>query len=170
MPLAFHVNYWDRLGWKNPFGAARNSRRQYECSKIGATSAVYTPGFLLNGREWRRRRRSGWLSPEGLTGQSLDVELDASIVSVSYALAAKTLAINIALLGFGLETPVGAGENHSKTLREDFVVLGWDFFTLEYGRAACRCLRRKPSDAPWWCGLVNPEIRNPSRQLAGGCR
>ncbi|MFT5032842.1 MAG: hypothetical protein ACI9OO_000773 [Bacteroidia bacterium] len=52
---------------------------------------------------------------------------------ISYALAAKTLAINIALLGFGLETPVGAGENHSKTLREDFVVLGWDAFTLEYG-------------------------------------
>src|SRR6186713_3438579 len=53
VPLAFHVDYWDRLGWRDPFAARQWTARQYDYSSRWNSSSVYTPGFVLNGREWR---------------------------------------------------------------------------------------------------------------------
>lgn len=123
IPVAFHVDYWDRLGWQDPFAGANNTRRQYRYNRSGATSAVYTPGFILNGREWRGRGRQGWLPAQGLGGEVLAVTVEGDRVAVNYKHTDSPVEIHIALLGFGLETPVGAGENRRKTLREDFVLL-----------------------------------------------
>ncbi|MBA3608983.1 MAG: DUF1223 domain-containing protein [Chthoniobacterales bacterium] len=53
VPLAFHVDYWDRLGWRDPFASKIWTARQYEYSARWKSSNVYTPGFVLDGREWR---------------------------------------------------------------------------------------------------------------------
>jgi len=53
IPLAFHVDYWDRLGWKDVYAKPEHTRRQYRYQKDGNVRVVYTPGFFANGQEWR---------------------------------------------------------------------------------------------------------------------
>src|SRR2546430_7383511 len=55
VPLAFHVDYWDRLGWRDPFAAKEWTARQYRYSATWKNESVYTPGFILDGREWTNR-------------------------------------------------------------------------------------------------------------------
>ena len=50
VPLAFHVDYWDRLGWRDPFAAKEWTARQYQYSTNWKSESVYTPGFVLDGR------------------------------------------------------------------------------------------------------------------------
>lgn len=121
--MAFHVDYWDRLGWRDPFADARHSKRQYDYQRSGATRVVYTPGFFLNGREWRGNSEDAWLPDRGLPGAKLSVLVEQGSASVSYA--GTDVVVHLALLGFGHTMEVGAGENRSRTLRQDFVVLDW---------------------------------------------
>jgi hypothetical protein len=51
VPLAFHVDYWDRLGWRDPFAMKEWTARQYQYSANWKSEGVYTPGFVLDGRE-----------------------------------------------------------------------------------------------------------------------
>ena len=55
VPLAFHVDYWDRLGWRDPFASKEWTARQYQYSSSWKGDSVYTPGFVLNGQELRQR-------------------------------------------------------------------------------------------------------------------
>src|SRR3954465_8863933 len=55
VPLAFHVDYWDRLGWRDPFAAKEWTARQYQYSNGWKSESVYTPAFVLDGREWSGR-------------------------------------------------------------------------------------------------------------------
>ena len=141
IPLAFHVDYWNQLGWKDRFSSAQYSRRQREMSAAGLLSQVYTPGFVVNNREWR-----GWFSrgrsvkPDQLptTKQPAGVltvqwPKDSQLMSTSYTpinLKAKGLRLHVAVLGMGLETHVRRGENRGRVLRHDFVVLSHLEYTL----------------------------------------
>ena len=49
MALSFHVNYWDRLGWKDPFASDDGTARQYGYARAQAQSGVYTPQMMVNG-------------------------------------------------------------------------------------------------------------------------
>ena len=53
VPLAFHVDYWDYLGWRDPWAAREFSERQRAYAQGWRSENVYTPGFVLNGKEWR---------------------------------------------------------------------------------------------------------------------
>ena len=129
VPVAFHVDYWDYIGWPDRFAAREHSIRQRTYRKIGHTSGVYTPGFLVGGREWR-----GWFRDPTL---ELPAAVDVGAISVSVQAgrfdarfepaveAPESLELHVARLGFDLATEVRAGENHGRTLEHGFVVLGW---------------------------------------------
>src|SRR3954471_14035949 len=51
VPLAFHVDYWDRLGWRDPFASKEWTARQYRYAANWKGESVYTPGFVLDGVE-----------------------------------------------------------------------------------------------------------------------
>jgi hypothetical protein len=53
VPLAFHVDYWDYLGWRDPWANKSFSDRQRAYAKQWRSESIYTPGFVLNGKEWR---------------------------------------------------------------------------------------------------------------------
>ena len=55
VPVAFHVDYWDRLGWRDPFASKTWTARQYDYAERWKSGSVYTPGFVLDGREWQNR-------------------------------------------------------------------------------------------------------------------
>ncbi len=125
LPVAFHVDYWDRLGWKDRFGSRENTLRRYRLRDEGAVKSIYTPGFVVDGREWRgwfqgdRLGRAGSGSFEG----SLVVEVDSGEIRVSQTGIARGSLLNVAILGAGLDTQVARGENKGRRLAHDFVAL-----------------------------------------------
>jgi hypothetical protein len=128
VPVAFHVDYWDYLGWRDPFGAADFSERQQDYAAQWNSRSVYTPGFVLNGKEWR-----GWYGSAELSHLP---SLTAGVLTAGSEDRKKwllrfqpvvehspPLAFHAALLGFELDTDVKGGENRGRILRHDFVVL-----------------------------------------------
>ncbi|CAM4177266.1 DUF1223 domain-containing protein [Shewanella aquimarina] len=132
-PLAFHVTYWNYLGWRDPFSRRAFSRRQYDYLNHKGISQVYTPQLVINGREWRpggqgllpdeavMRPLVGKLSVT-IAGQAVTATFDSQLPSN------EGLSLHLALLGSGMATQVGRGENRGKYLREDFVVLSHQHF------------------------------------------
>src|SRR5438270_5874358 len=53
VPVAFHVDYWDHLGWRDPFASKTWTERQADYSARWKIENVYTPAFVLDGKEWR---------------------------------------------------------------------------------------------------------------------
>ncbi len=128
IPVAFHVDYWDDIGWKDRFAAREHTRRQHRYAREDTVKAVYTPGFLYNGREWRQWFESRELDfPAAKNSGALRANISGDNIEVSFEPTEKVVGpvvINVALLGFDLVTPVKAGENRGRKLRHDFVVLG----------------------------------------------
>src|SRR5213083_577539 len=87
VPVAFHVDYWDYLGWRDPWAAKEFSDRQRAYARSWRGGAVYTPGFVLNGKEWRdwSGLKDG-LRPSGATAGLLRVSSsDITHWQVSFA-------------------------------------------------------------------------------------
>ena len=129
VPVAFHVDYWDYLGWKDPFASKEHSDRQRDYAAQWRSDSVYTPGFVLNGKEWR-----GWShrdAPAGgatkVIGVLTAVSKDGRQWKIEFQpVAENTVAkyeFHAALLGFDLITDVKAGENRGRKVQHDFVVL-----------------------------------------------
>jgi hypothetical protein len=129
-PVVFHVDYWDGLGWPDRFAKAAYTQRQRNYAAQLGQDSVYTPEFVVGGREWH-----GWLDGERqppasvptLGELSLRVERGGGQVSASYATAGDSPirggTLNVALLGVGISSRVERGENGGRELRHDFVVL-----------------------------------------------
>lgn len=123
VPLAFHVDYWDRLGWRDPFASKEWTARQYQYSENWKSEGVYTPGFVLDGRESLARSvpAPATETPGVLKLSIKDQKVVAEFVATNGA--AKDLDLHLATLGFDLATKITAGENGGRNLRQDFVVL-----------------------------------------------
>src|ERR1700719_2235176 len=111
VPIAFHVDYWDRLGWRDPFASKEWTARQYQYSENWKSESVYTPGFVLDGREWPGRSLPAAASEKpGVLKLSIkDQRIAAEFVSTDGA--TKEVELHFATLGFDLKTKVTAGEN-----------------------------------------------------------
>ena len=127
VPIAFHVDYWDRLGWKDPFAAAEWTKRQHLYATTWNAESVYTPAFVLNGREWRDAQVPV-INDGGPGALKATLRSDNSVL-VTFEPAkgeARDFDLYLARLGFGISTNVRAGENNGRNLRHDFVVLSLD--------------------------------------------
>jgi hypothetical protein len=122
VPLEFHVDYWDGLGWPDRLASPAYTARQRAYAAAWGTRSVYTPGVVLDGAEWR-----GWggAAPRaGAPAGALEARVSGGRVRVSFAAPSGAPAYDVwvARLGFGLLTNVAAGENAGRALRHDFVV------------------------------------------------
>jgi hypothetical protein len=124
VPVAFHVDYWDRLGWKDPFASVEWTKRQETYAANWKAESVYTPAFVLNGREWRNANvPSATDDAPGVLKIRMRGE---NIVAVNFEPANGTsgaFEVYLARLGFGINVNVRAGENNGRNLRHDFIVL-----------------------------------------------
>jgi hypothetical protein len=131
--LAFHVDYWNYLGWPDRFSQRRFTERQQSLVRANGLRTAYTPQLILNGRDFR--------DTEGIEKQvarintqmpSVNLTLHAdrmkstlkTSVSVSPVApsASEPLELYVALYENNLETQVQAGENRGKRLQHDYVV------------------------------------------------
>jgi hypothetical protein len=124
VPIAFHVDYWDRLGWRDPFASREWTARQYQYSTNWKSESVYTPGFVLDGREWLGRS----VPPPENTEKPGMLKLSINDRKVAVEFIAndgrtKDVDLHVATVGFDLKTKVSAGENSGRNLDQDFVVL-----------------------------------------------
>lgn len=124
IPVVFHVDYWNYLGWVDPYSDKRFSHRQRIYHYQGATKSVYTPGIIYDGQEWREWYRN--VQPPYSINRAgvLSAVIHDNKLKVNY-LSNHTLQLNIALLGFELESNVTSGENKGRNFTEDFIVLNY---------------------------------------------
>ncbi len=147
VPLAFHVDYWDRLGWRDPFASKAWTARQYEYSARWKSSSVYTPGFVLDGREWRNNGvPSASSDSPGTLKLSVENGDTVSAVFKQGSGADKPLDLHVARLGFGLNINVKAGENSGRKLLHDFVVLSLETAKMNGGKAELRSPAAGPKE------------------------
>lgn len=136
VPLAFHVDYWDYIGWKDKFSKAEYSDRQRKIAAFGGAGFVYTPQFVLNGRDFRgsdgSRLNQGIENSLKLASRA-NLTLDAAnqtngeILIKATAQAVKSNDIKnsdifIAIYENKLVSQVSAGENSGRELKHDYVV------------------------------------------------
>jgi hypothetical protein len=130
VPVAFHVDYWNQLGWPDRFSTREFTQRQYALSSAWGGDSVYTPCFVRDGAEWQERGARE-LRPSTAPAGVLAVTLEGSMVRAEFTPAVDSsrrkgrddFEIHVALLGGGLASKVTAGENSGETLRQEFVAL-----------------------------------------------
>lgn len=132
VPVAFHVDYWNYLGWEDRFSRPAFSQRQRNLARQGNVRSVYTPGLVRSGKEWRSwffsKQLDALLGDKvGVLRVIVDTQTDEKLkVRARFEPSqpvSTPLELNVALLGFDMQTQVRAGENEGKQLRHDFVVL-----------------------------------------------
>jgi hypothetical protein len=145
IPLAYHVDYWNHLGWSDPFSSPKWSARQREYAASIQGSSVYTPQLVVNGTtqlvgssersirtEIQRQLEGsdrGTVVIDRLTraGNTLELELRAKL---DRGAAAGRVDVVVALFENGLSTAVSRGENASRNLTNDAIVR-WQSRALE---------------------------------------
>ncbi len=144
IPIAFHVDYWDYIGWKDRFAKSAFSSRQRESVARSGKRSVYTPQLLLNGRDvgyWHDAKRieaargEANVTPAG-TEMNLRVSYrEASVagaspgeivlevgVIIDRSVDRPESALFLAVTENKLASSVSAGENRGASLRHDHVV------------------------------------------------
>lgn len=130
LALAFHVDYWNYLGWKDPYAQAQFSARQRDASRRNQARVVYTPQLLLDGADYRRgafaddlgQRITAGKAPGAQISMSVDTGDAQSRLRARISVVANSAQAYAAIYENNLVTEVAAGENRGKRLRHDFVV------------------------------------------------
>jgi len=146
IPLSFHVDYWNSIGWTDPYSSSRWSKRQQlYAAQVFHTNRIYTPQVVVNGRAECVGNQEGAVlgrigdalnrEPAGRVTLALDPPTpDGHLkvkVGAKLARAAGPLDLWVAIYESGLSTSVKAGENASRVLHNDRVVRRFEkAFTL----------------------------------------
>ena len=132
--LAFHVDYWDRLGWKDRFATPAYTARQYQAAGANGASFVYTPQVLLQGHDFRWQRRDAEDAVRQATAAAPRARIEATVVAdgpewrveanamVDDPAARGDAVLTVAYADSGLVSEVKAGENRGARLSHDRVV------------------------------------------------
>jgi hypothetical protein len=134
-PLAFHVDYWDYIGWKDKFSKAEYSDRQRKVAAFGGAGFVYTPQFVMSGRDFKgwdnSRLREKVESSQKLASRANltlnavqengKITLKTSAQTTNPA-DAKNVDVFVAIYENKLVSKVNAGENSGRELKHDYVV------------------------------------------------
>lgn len=130
--LSFHVDYWNRLGWQDPFSAKQYTDRQRQYDRALNTQ-TYTPQLVINGKQELVGGQRGRIEQaiqtiqkqpvSAFVGVDGKVTRDAKQLSVSYELsAAGPYRVNVAVVQKEARTAVKNGENGGRTLVNTNVV------------------------------------------------
>ena len=135
IPLAFHVDYWDRLGWKDRFAESAWTERQHAAARANRLRFVYTPQVLVQGRDfpaWRGAAVDVVVAATATKAPHASITLAADNLRGAIAVQASAhvpanaerrgAALYIALTESGLVSKVTAGENAGALLQHDHVV------------------------------------------------
>jgi hypothetical protein len=136
VPLALHVDYWDNIGWKDPFAKPAFSARQSWLVRLHQHGVVYTPHFFVGGTElgsWRGSLDEAVVRQNARPARA-DIHLAVNATSPATLVVdveanarggASPGALYLAVTESGLESKVTRGENAGSTLAHDYIVREW---------------------------------------------
>ncbi len=137
IPLSFHVDYWNYIGWTDPFSSKAWSDRQRRYARVMRLDTIYTPQLVIQGEAElvgsnaesalraiaRARHRDAAVDVEvgivSLSSDALVVDIETRAVD---SIPSQGLELQVALFEKRLVTPVARGENAARTLENDYVV------------------------------------------------
>ena len=135
VPLSFHVDFWNHLGWSDPFSRADWTQRQAAYAKIFRLSNVYTPEAVVDGSAEilgsdENRLGAAIKAAAALPSAEISLRLEptdskvlvTADIDVPQALRGRKLDLMLAVFETSLVTNVGRGENGGRVLRNDYVV------------------------------------------------
>ena len=131
IPLGFHVDYWNSLGWKDRFSSAEYSQRQEQYTQSLRVDGPYTPEMVVDGAvefvgndsgQAQRTIREAASQPEAATVKITSAAADQLAVQVKATSSTKDDQVVLAITEDNLTTQVGAGENGGRTLHHAAVV------------------------------------------------
>ena len=134
--LAYHVDYWNQLGWPDRFSRPQYSERQRALAARSSAGFVYTPQFMLDGRDFRVGRSTeklrARLAEINRQPQKADIRADIrrsdkelqvrGSATLTNSTQGSRAQVWVAVYENGLSTQVRAGENSGERLNHDFVV------------------------------------------------
>jgi hypothetical protein len=128
--LSFHVDYWDRLGWKDPFSSPDATRRQHGYADLLGLATVYTPQIVVDGK-WQAVGSDRSEVEQALASARRNRDEVPLALAVDHGRAEITLgqdggriAADLLVIGFDRRhvTAVSRGENGGRTLSHVDVV------------------------------------------------
>jgi hypothetical protein len=161
LALAFHVDYWDDLGWRDRFGSAQATQRQARYAQHLGLASAYTPQMVIDGREdavGNDRERVAKMLAVPRTGVPVHVVVRGDELTVRVEAQDGVASGDVVLASYlpSALTAIGRGENAGRELREFNIVRS--FVTLGVWRGAAaewRVARRSlPADAKYVAVLV----------------
>jgi hypothetical protein len=123
--LAFHVDYWDRLGWKDRFASPAHTQRQMQQQAVSGARFSYTPQVIVNGVDRPDWPRAPVVAAAHPSPVEVQLGRDGNRVTASVAArqgAPARLAAYWAVTEQQHVSAVKAGENAGATLTHDAVV------------------------------------------------
>src|SRR4051812_34660493 len=176
VPLSLHVDYWDYIGWKDPYAKHEFSNRQRKLTQLQKLAFVYTPQVMLQGKDFRawgsaafedavsrvnaqKAKATMELKVTSLTNARIGVEATAELLDPGLLDRGHKgeAALYLAAYENKLSSVVTGGENGGRTLAHDYVVLEWQG-PLEFASgprlAARRDLPLLPKAVPANSGVV----------------
>ncbi|MCB1908577.1 MAG: DUF1223 domain-containing protein [Rhodocyclaceae bacterium] len=168
--LAYHVDYWDYIGWRDRFADPSHGQRHQQLVAASGGRIRYTPQVFVDGREYTEWRSGAMPAATAratirLQATLAPVAADGSIV---LRLAARgdgprPVHVTVAAVENGLTSAVTAGENEGRRLRHDFVVRDVSEFSLADASFRLDTKLRLPVDSRPENGSVVVVVRD--RQL-----
>jgi hypothetical protein len=143
LALSFHVDYWDRLGWKDPFSSPDATRRQHGYADLLGLATVYTPQMVVDGT-WQAvgSDRSEVEQALGSARRNRDgvpvaLAIDHGRAQITLGQGGDGIAADLLLIGFDRRhvTSVARGENGGRTLSHVDVVRSIEEVASFDGRA-----------------------------------
>jgi hypothetical protein len=131
IPIAYHVDYWDHLGWRDAFSSRFWTQRQMIYVRQMHLNSSYTPQAIVSGRKELVGSRAGALQSAIVEAShapsfgtiSLETKREGkSIIAEVRGAGGATSDIVLALVEYDVATPVKAGENEGRTIVNDAIV------------------------------------------------
>lgn len=140
--LSFHVDYWNRLGWADPYSQHSFTERQYAYATNMKLKGVYTPQAVVNGK-WvtvggNQRKLESFIEQSiaerpAATLTIEGIEAKNNTLEVKYRYKGNAATLNMAIVQHAITTPVRAGENGGRTITNYNVVKSWKTIAAEEG-------------------------------------
>lgn len=130
LTLAFHVDYWDRLGWKDTFASRDNTNRQYAYGRAFHNRSVWTPQFVVQGRHFSkgnfRAMVAEYIANAAAAGSDVDLSVARSDMTAEVTLSGRGAAATLYLVTYkpSADVRVKRGENAGRTLSYHSIVTG----------------------------------------------
>ncbi len=175
-PVAFHVDYWDHLGWVDKLSDPTNTERQHQYAQKWDLERVYTPMFVKDGREFRGNPLK--LFDLALTAGNAGIMEAMQVNRVDFEVRYKPPVesgrwrIHYALLVSKIRTHVKSGENNKRDLVHNFAVISHGSQVVETREGVAWLPVRFPDKLPgtqksvvFW--VTGPDDLEPVQALGG---